>query len=594
MEKVNGYTKNPNIQMLISLMQAHGVKRVIVSPGGTHNEIVVGFQYNGNFEMYSTVDERGAAYMAVGMAAESKEPVAIICTESVASRNYFPALTEAYYRQLPILVITGVHHYNRIGHLYQQVIDRSVSPNDTFRYKVQLPVIEDFDSDVWQSNILINEALLELRRHGGGPVHIDLPRSNEETWASYSVSQLFETRIIRRYFLNNRLPAIPKGKIAIYIGVHSEFSRELTQAVDHFCASHNAVVFCSHATGYRGEFAAHTNLLASQSSKYDIFKDIELLIHIGGPIVDQATANKLKSIKEVWRINPDGEIRDWFKKLSNVFEMEEQAFFEYYANTENTSSSAYLDKCTETIQKVIPTTHNLPFSNAYVASYISNRLPENSLLFLGGSLTLQVWEKFPLSKGVTAISNMGTRGIDGVLSSFLGASFVNLKRLSYCVLGDLTFFYDMNALGNRDIGNNVRILLINNNGGGLFKTKGSEQYNTIGDKDTDLYIAAAGHFGVKSSTLVRGYAESLGFEYMTASNKEEFEATYKRFITPDLTEKPMLFEIFTNDYEERNALNIMCNIDVSVQGAAKQAVKKVLGQKGVNAVKKLLNNDKKS
>ena len=593
MEKVNGYTKNPNIQMLISLMQAHGVKRVIVSPGGTHNEIVVGLQYNGNFEMYSTVDERGAAYMAVGMAAESREPVAIICTESVASRNYFPALTEAYYRQLPILVITGVHHYNRIGHLYQQVIDRSVSPNDTFRYKAQLPVIEDFDADVWQSNVLINEALLELRRHGGGPVHIDLPRSNEETWASYSASQLFEPRVIRRYFLNDRLPAIPQGKIAVYIGVHSEFSQELTQAVDRFCESHNAVVFCSHATGYRGEFAAHTNLLASQSSKYDIFKDMELLIHIGGPIVDQATANKLKSVKEVWRINPDGEIRDWFKKLSNVFEMEEQAFFEYYANSENTIDKTYLKKCIESIQKVIPSTQNLPFSNAYAASYISNKLPENSLLFLGGSLTLQVWEKFPLSKGVTAISNMGTRGIDGVLSSFLGASFVNLKRISYCVLGDLTFFYDINALGNRDIGNNVRILLINNNGGGLFKTKVSEQYNTIGDKDTDLYIAAAGHFGVKSSTLVKGYAESLGFEYMTASNKEEFEATYKRFIIPDLTEKPMLFEIFTNDYEERNALNTMCNIDVSVQGAAKQVVKKLLGQKGVNAVKKVINSNDK-
>ena len=96
MEKINGYSKNLNVQMLIALMQEHKIKRVVVSPGGTHNEIIAGLQYNGGFELYSTVDERGAAYMACGMAAESGEPVAIICTESVASRNYYPAMTEAY------------------------------------------------------------------------------------------------------------------------------------------------------------------------------------------------------------------------------------------------------------------------------------------------------------------------------------------------------------------------------------------------------------------------------------------------------------------------------------------------------------------
>ena len=195
--------------MLISLMAAHGIKRVVVSPGTTHMELVAGLQFNGGFEMYSCVDERGAAFLACGMAARSGEPVAVICTESVASRNYNSAMTDAYYRQLPVLAITGVHGYSRIGHLHTQIIDRSVSPKDTFKLKVQLPDIKSAE-DVWMSNVLINKALLELGHRGGGPVHIDLPWSGSQ---DFTVKQLRETRVIRRYCKKDELPELRGGGV---------------------------------------------------------------------------------------------------------------------------------------------------------------------------------------------------------------------------------------------------------------------------------------------------------------------------------------------------------------------------------------------
>lgn len=588
MEIVNGYSNNQNVQMLIALMQAHGIRRVIISPGGTHNEIVAGLQYNGNFELYSTVDERGAAYMAVGMAAECGEPVAIICTESVASRNYYPAMTEAYYRQLPVLAITGVHGYHKIGHLYQQVIDRSESPADTFCFKARLPEIKD-DDDIWASNILINKALLELRRHGGGPVHIDLPRNNEKEQVSYTAGELCDTRVIRRYMRGDALPEIRAGKTAVFIGTHDPFTKEQTRVLDEFCASHDAVVFCGHTSGYRGEYRTLTHLLASQPGNYDVFKDIDLLIHLGGPLADQATASKLtKGVKEVWRVNPDGEIRDYFKKLTNVFEMDEQFFFEHYSEPESAPRREYLDRCLSLTGGLTVPVQKLPFSNTYAAAMVSGRLPKNSLLFIGGSITLNAWCKADFDPSITSFSNMGTRGIDGVLSSFLGASFVDRNRICFCVLGDLTFFYDMNAIGNRDVGSNVRILLSNNGGGGLFKLTVNEQHKTIGDRDTDPYIAASGHFGSKSPTLVKGYAESLGFEYLTASSKGEFDEAYERFVTPERTDRPMLFEIFTNDRDESRAIEIMNNLDVSLQSATKQMAKQILGTKGTQFVKKII------
>lgn len=585
MEKVKGYSKNKNVQMLIALMLEHGVRRVVVSPGTTHMEFIAGLQLNGEFEMYSTVDERGAAYMAVGMAAESGEPVAVVCTESVASRNYFAAMTEAYYRQIPVLAITGVHGYEKIGHLHSQIIDRSVSPKDTFRLKVQLPDIKD-EEDAWESNTQINRALLELRRHGGGPVHIDIPASKSMDY--FTVKELPSPRVIKRYYVNDALPSMPQGRIAVFLGTHTDFSESQTKALDTFCAAHDAVVFCGHTSGYNGEYRVQSALLAFQrSADFDIFADIDLLVHIGGPAADESTMNRLKSAKEVWRVNPDGEIRDTFKKLSAIFEMSDEQFFNSYGKAAGKSSRDYLERCLSLVGSMSVPVEQLPFSNVYAAARIAGQLPQDSLVHIGLSTSIRVWSLFEFPKSVRSSSNVGTRGIDGVMSSFLGASFVNTDRLCFCVLGDLTFFYDLNAIGNRHIGSNVRILLVNDDGGGLFKTLGPQHRFIEDDRDIDEYFAAAGHFGHKSPTLVKGYAESLGFEYMAASCKEEFDAVYERFVTTEKTDRPMLFELFTNDYDEREALSVMSGLMMGAKESAKQAIRNVVGEDVVRFGKKL-------
>lgn len=585
-EKVSGYTTNRNIQMLLALMLDYGVRRVVVSPGTTHFEIVAGMQYSGKFLMYSEVDERAAAYMAVGMAAESGEPVALVCTESVASRNYYPAITEAYYRHLPVLAITGVHSYSMIGNLHPQIIDRSVSPSDTFRIKVHLPELKD-EEDVWESELLINKALLELRHRGGGPVHIDLPRTNERTAAvSFTAKELCVPRVIHRFTGDDVLPPISRRKTAVFVGTHAQFTREETNALDAFCAAHDGVAFCGQTSGYQGKYRVLANLAAAQHTDYDIFQGIDLLVHIGGAASDR-TMGRLKNIREVWRVEPEGEVRDTFRRLTAVFEMEERTFFERYGAAEGGGSDSYLRQCLSVTRSLSVPLQRLPFSVIYVAGVISAHLPEGAILHLGCSHSLQAWSMFELPKGVTCSGNTGTRGIDGALSAFLGASLVDPARLAFCALGDLTFFYNMNALGNRDLGPNVRILVVNNNGGALMKTNVSV-HPYMKDVEADLFLAAAGHFGGGAAPVVESYARSLGFEYLTASDKEEFETAYRRFVTPEVTGKPMLFEVFTKDVDERKAFDMMFNIDVSAQGVAKQMAKQILGPKGTHIVKKII------
>ena len=210
------YTDERNVQILIALLKAHGIKRVIASPGSTNVTFVASIQQDGYFEIYSSVDERSAAYMACGMAAETKEPVVLSCTGATASRNYYPGLTEAYYRKLPILAVTSTQEESKIGQLIPQVIDRRLQPFDVVRCSEHLQTVKDQD-DEWNVMLKANRAILELNHHGCGPVHLNLTTRYS---SNFKVKELPAVRKITRYSYNEKLPALPQGRIALYIGSH--------------------------------------------------------------------------------------------------------------------------------------------------------------------------------------------------------------------------------------------------------------------------------------------------------------------------------------------------------------------------------------
>ena len=172
----------------------------------------------------------------------------------------------------------------------------------------------------------------------------------------------------------------------------------------------------------------------------------------------------------------------------------------------------------------------------------------------------------------------------------IGASLSNPNKLFIGVFGDLAFFYDMNVVGNRHVGNNVRILLINNGKGNEFRNYGHPCY-FLGD-EADDYVAAAGHYGNKSNLLVKNYAENLGYEYITASNKEEFNNVVEKFLSPEDNDKPILFEVFTETEDESNALETILNMVVDPKAILKDKVKKVIkevvGEKGINKIKNIV------
>ncbi len=574
------YTDEKNAQVILAILKEHGIRKVIASPGTKNMSLVISMQNDSYFQMYSSVDERSAAYMACGLAAESGEPVVISCTGATASRNYLSGLTEAYYRKLPILAITSAHELSKIGHNVAQIIDRSTAPKDSLRYSVTLPIVEN-DDDFWDCNIKVNNAILELKRHGGGPVHINLPTKNSR---HFDTKYLPKARVIQRITPFNNFPKLPKGKVAILVGSHVTMTQEQTEVVDRFCASNNAIVFCDHTSGYKGKYRVLYALAASQLTFDTSEARPDLLIHIGEITGDYYSLKV--SGKQVWRVSEDGEIRDTLKKLTHVFEMPEQNFFEHYTDKSSKISTDYLDICKNHLKTLYNKLPELPFSNIWIASQMATEIPDTATIHFGILNSLRSWNFFELPNSVTSYSNVGGFGIDGNVSALVGASLLNKEKLFFGVIGDLAFFYDMNVVGNRHVGNNLRILLVNNGKGTEFRqfSHAAEQHG----EDADEFIAAAGHFGNKSKTLIKHYAQDLGFEYLSAGNKEEFEQLYERFLYAKITDKPMLFEVFTNSEDESEALEKIMNIEADVKGKAKSMAKQVLGTKGINSLKKIM------
>lgn len=583
------YSDERNVQILIALLKAHNIRKIIASPGTTNLSFVASMQQDPYFEIYSSVDERSAAYIACGLAAESGEPVVITCTGATASRNYLSGLTEAYYRKLPVLAVTATQYEERVGHLHAQLIDRSSIPNDIAKLSIQIPSIKN-DDEIWACEVKINKALLELRHHGGGPVHINLQTIYSR---NFSVTDLPRVNVIRRFGYDDLMPEMPEGRIGIFVGSHATFTPELTQVIDEFCASRDAVVFCDHSSGYYGKYRVHFSLVAYQSYSTPL-RNLDILIHIGEVSGEYACLNGLNK-KTVWRISEDGEIRDTFRKLHYVFEMSERHFFKHYTLNNVNQRDKYLNDCIDEYKNILAQMPEIPFSNVWVASRLSQVMPKDSVVHLGILNSLRSWNLFEFPPSVSSFSNVGGFGIDGCISSMIGASLVNRKKLYFCIIGDLGFFYDMNVIGNRHVGNNVRILLVNNGKGTEFRNF----YHTgslFGD-DADKYIAAAGHFGNKSSNLVKHYAEDLGYEYLSASNKEEFLSVQNRFVTPEVTERPIVFEIFTDSADESDAMKAMWGIKSDLKGTivkksldavgGKAMAKKILGEKGTKLVKKV-------
>ena len=533
------YSIAKNIQIVIATLKAHGINQLVLSPGGTNAPFIRNVQDDDFFNCYSVVDERSALYFAVGIYLETGKPVAVCCTSAQATRNYLPGLTEAYYKHVPILALTFSKHYRFIGQDYMQAPNQTSLPVDSVRKSFALPYVEN-DHDFKHCTRLANEALLELMHGIPAPVQLNIPMLDNELGID-NTFELPDIKVIKRYdYKDIQADDLKNKKVLIVVG---ESRRINDNQIISFAKRNNAAIYVNHLSNMRNDYTVEGNILLSfmEQEEFDSQFCPDILISIGGQTGDYPLFNKLtKGIKcyEHWRISQVGDVVDTYDHLTRVYECTPDEFFSFAWSF--SSGHDYYELWNRRLAGC-NTSVELPLSNAYTAQQLKDIIPDNSYVNFAILNSLRLWNLFSFKNTVTCYSNVGAFGIDGGLSTFMGQS-VKTDNLCFMIIGDLAFYYDMNALSIRHVRNNIRIILINNQGGVEFKLGDNEEAR----KKTDVYIAAAGHF-----KKAEGWSVSCGFDYFGVRTKEEFNGVAPALITK--SEKPLLIEVFVSDADEATA-----------------------------------------
>ncbi len=541
-------SKNKKVSQLVYLLKMYNIKHIVLSPGNRNVPIVHTVESDPFFTTYCITDERSAAFFAIGMIEKLREPVAICCTSGTALANYASGVSEAYYQQLPLLIISADRNPSYLNQREDQMIPQIEILKSVCKKSVSLPIEED-DKALQYCNRLLNEALLELNHHGTAPVHINIPF---ETGIDVFVDAAAEkTRYIQRYNINNKSMWQDKikelsqsSRILVIYGQSAPAAEEEYKIAERFAEKFNCIFAVDHLSNYGGYGSVNT-FYSSKIMTAEAFAKIspDIVISVNGNFTSYIRSFLKSGAGSFshWLVCEDGNVADPFRSLTDIFECNSKEFFEVCNEMgDGSKSHSYLELWQGQIQYI--DTMELPYSDIYAVQQLMKNIPSKSLLHLGNSTSVRLAQHFSLDHSVEVYCNRGTNGIDGSLSAFIGQSMLH-DGLSFLLIGDLSFFYDMNGLWNRYVGKNVRILLNNNSGATLFHyVIGREKIPTLNN------VTSAEHF-----STARGWAESQGLRYLSAHTREELDAVMKEFVSGD-ADMPIILEVFTSKEDDADIL----------------------------------------
>lgn len=535
------YTNHKSALYVVAMLKQQGISNIVISPGTSHNAMVRSIDEDSFFKTFSVTDERSAAFFAIGIAQELQRPVAIMSTSGTATCNYVSAVTEAFHRNIPLVIITADKHPYFLNQLEDQMINQPPMFNGITKYSVTLPESIKDSRDDWYCRRLLNEAFLEMTHHGTGPIHINVPIS----YGMFALGDTFTTSKLPEIPLVERLDSSTKEetweqtflqlknkRVLILCGQDNAHNEKDAQLLDTISKGYNCVI----STDFLSNLHIERAIEMEKARPFDADLVPNVIISLNGSVVSYIKyfLKNAPSTIEHWLIHEKGTLADPYQKLKYIIESNTSEFLNKMAQyAQSNASSEYYEVCKKHVNEFsIP---SLPYSNCYACQKIIPSLPQDSILHLGNSTTVRIAQFFNLHPSVQVFCNRGVHGIDGCMSSFIGQAAVS-DKLAFLMLGDLTFFYDMNALWNKYVRKNVRILLFNNGGASLF------YYNTRGVKNFPSLDRNAGAAHVSSA---KAWAESRGFSYISSTDQEEFDTVYQQFIQEE-SDKPIIFEVFTD------------------------------------------------
>jgi 2-succinyl-5-enolpyruvyl-6-hydroxy-3-cyclohexene-1-carboxylate synthase len=491
------YSNKENVNILTSLLVAHGIHHAVVCPGSRNAPIVHNFNECPDIQCYPVTDERSAGFYALGMTQALKEPVVVCVTSGTALLNLYPAVAEAYYQHRPLVVVSADRPQQWIDQLDGQTLPQPDALGRFVKKAVSLPEPHDEDTS-WYCNRLINEALIE--RHA--PVHINVPIT--EPLFDFSTPELPEERKIEL------LPA----------------------DISNVTLSHVCRMFLQ---AKRPMLIAGQPMNALMDEAVEQIGDDEdyvpdFVLYTGGSIVSKRLKRFLRKAKETWVVNREGEVTDTFMNLTHVVQGDGEVVADMVRFNLEEMPHPFVQKWEALLTQIRQQidAKDLPYSQAAVVKYFEQMRGTN-IVHYANSMAIRLantYSKTPV------YCNRGVNGIEGSLSTAAGFSRVTDDKV-FCVIGDLSFFYDQNALWNQNLRGNLRILLLNNGKGGIFDMLPGLENSPARDK----YVAAEHH------ATAEGICQQNHVVYRLAKDMSQMQEGIDWLIATN-SERPLLLEVF--------------------------------------------------
>jgi 2-succinyl-5-enolpyruvyl-6-hydroxy-3-cyclohexene-1-carboxylate synthase len=535
------YPKNELAQLVIVSCVAQGIEQVVISPGSRNAPLTIGFTHHPAVKTYSIVDERCAAFVALGIAQQTKKPVAVLCTSGSALLNYYPAVAEAYYSDVPLVILSA----DRPAHL----ID--IGDGQTIRQKNVFELHALYNANLEENELKKNKKLLataiQISLDQKGPVHINIPFDEPlydtvsemleipQVKQATNLHALVEETPLEIDFLQPYADRWNQAeKKVVLVGSHAPDAL-LQSQLEHFLKDPSVLVFTETISNVRHpKFINQIDqlILPLEDEKLKAFQP-DILLTLGGMVVSKKIKQFLRKYqpKAHWHVDSK-KAWDSYHCLTKHFKISPQLFFSQFFFLTKNKDSNYQEQgvqLKETRQQLhMQFLETVAFSDLKVFEIILQSIPKDCNLQLSNSSIVRYSQFFEISPEIKVFCNRGTSGIDGSTSTAIGAAMTT-KEPTFFITGDVSFFYDSNALWNQYIPSNFRIILINNDGGGIFKI-------IPGPKNSEVLEYFETPHGLEASALCAMH----DLEYECAETEAELidslQSFYKESLVPKLLE----------------------------------------------------------
>ena len=564
------YSDKENVNMLTALLVAHGVHHAVVCPGSRNAPIVHNLNECPDVHCWPVTDERSAAFFALGIIQATEQPVAVCVTSGSALLNTLPAVAEAYYQQLPLIVVSADRPAAWIDQTDGQTLQQPRALEPWVAKSVSLPE-PTTDTERWHCNRLLNEALIEVTDEAHRPVHINVPIS--EPLFSFTTPQLPRERVIHRYapladydclcselvddFLNAERPLVVFGQMA-----PGSFSPGVADHLfSHVMALHEALAdfpsVCHVDEVLAKPLADATPLLP------------DFVLYVGGGLVSKHLKRFLRQAHDarVWRVSLTGQVEDTFQNLRGIIVGDAEFVIQSLSNklarrhAEGTvaalaARTAYRRRWLALLKQADSHagSYQPPYSQMAAVRGFEARLASAAYscrVHYANSSAIRLANIYARHH---VFCNRGVNGIEGSLSTAAGYAAAQ-PSVTFCVIGDLSFFYDQNALWTHP---SLRILLLNNGKGGIF-----DRLPGLSGSPAHPQLVAGSH-----ATTAQGVCQQYGVDYRSAGDTAQLEEgldwlTSEAIGKPPLegicNPRPMLLEVFTTSEADKQALDDYIN-----------------------------------